>query len=407
MNLNIKHMAIITIILMALLASSCTPKPAPMQALIVTGQNNHNWQKSSISLKYILDKSGLFQTGMEISPAKGEDMSEFVIDFSLYDVVVLDYMGDDWPAVTKQNFVDYVRNGGGVVVYHAANNAFPDWPEYNEIIGVGGWGGRNEKSGPYVYVVDGEVVRDNSPGRGGSHGQQHEFVVQAFKPNHPILKGLPERWMHAQDELYSELRGPAKNLEVLAYAYADKQYGGTGRNEPQLMTITYGQGRIFHTALGHAGSGNIHPALESVGFIITLQRGAEWAATGKVTQKPPKNFPSETESMRWPFFEDIEANFSDIVKRMQNYQTGMSNDAFIILKHLVAEHGNDPDQIAKYNNTIRRLLNSRRTTSACKRNLLIDFSWMADEQMKPVYEKLLRDPELSASAQFALDRLNN
>ncbi len=407
MNHNIKHLALFTIILLSMLASSCTQKPAPMQALIVTGQSNHNWQKSSVALKYILDKSELFVTGMAISPAKGNDMSEFVIDFSPYDVVVLDYVGDDWPVQTKNNFVEYVQNGGGVVVYHQSNNAFPDWPAYNEITGLGGWGGRNEASGPYIYIVDGELVRDDSPGRGGSHGRQHEFVVQAFKPDHPILKGLPERWMQAQDELYSELRGPAENLEVLAYAYADKQYGGTGRNEPQLMTITYGQGRIFHTTLGHAGRGNNLPAMESVGFIVTLQRGAEWAATGKVTQKPPKNFPSETESLRWPFFEDIDEGFEDIVKRMQNYQTGMSNDTFIILKHLVAKHGNNPEKISEYNQTIRRLLNSRRTTTDCKQVLLVDFSWMADEQMKPVYEKLLKDPELASNAQFALDRLEN
>ena len=135
---------------------------------------------------------------------------------------MLDYNGDSWPDETQTNFVNYVRDGGGVVVYHAADNAFPDWAEYNEIIGLGGWEGRNEDSGPYVYVVDGEVVKDSSPGRGGSHGQQHEFVVQAFQPAHPILKGLPEKWLHAKDELYSELRGPAKILEVLSYSFADE-----------------------------------------------------------------------------------------------------------------------------------------------------------------------------------------
>jgi uncharacterized protein len=71
--------------------------------------------------------------------------------------------GDEWPEETRENFVTYVQNGGGVVVYHAANNAFPDWPEYNEIIGLGGWGERDENAGPYMYIEDGEVVRDNSP----------------------------------------------------------------------------------------------------------------------------------------------------------------------------------------------------------------------------------------------------
>ena len=142
-------------------------------------------------LRQILEKSGIFTVYINSSPAAGEDMSQFIVDFSPYDVVILDYTGDEWPEETRNNFIEYVQNGGGVVVYHAANNAFPEWPEYNEIIGLGGWGGRDENAGPYVHIEDGEVVSDNSPGRGGSHGQIHEFVVQAFNPSHPVLKGLP------------------------------------------------------------------------------------------------------------------------------------------------------------------------------------------------------------------------
>jgi type 1 glutamine amidotransferase len=54
-----------------------------------------------------------------------------------------------------------------------------------------------------------------------------------------------------------------------------------------LMAISYGQGRVFHTTLGH----DIN-ALCSVDFIVTFQRGTEWAATGKVTQKVPASFPT-------------------------------------------------------------------------------------------------------------------
>ena len=53
------------------------------------------------------------------------------------------------------------------------------------------------------------------------------------------------------------------------------------------MTIAYGTGRVFHTTMGH----DIN-ALSSVDFVATFQRGAEWAATGKVTQKLPPNFPT-------------------------------------------------------------------------------------------------------------------
>lgn len=123
----------------------------PVKALIVTGQNNHNWPVSHVVIKQILENSGLFAVDCAVSPAKGEDMSGFRPDFAAYDVVVLDYNGDAWSDETNRAFQDYVYNGGGVVVYHAADNAFASWPEYNEICALGGWGGRNEQSGPYVY----------------------------------------------------------------------------------------------------------------------------------------------------------------------------------------------------------------------------------------------------------------
>ena len=265
----------------------------PIKVLIVTGQNNHNWEASNVILQKYLNESGLFVADVVVSPKKGEDMSKFQPDFSAYQVVVLDYYGDSWPDATNAAFLDFVKNGGGVVVYHAADNSFPNWREFNEIIGLGGWENRNEKDGPYVYFKDGKEVRDNSPGRGGSHGQQHEFVVTVRDTNHPITKGLPASWTHAQDELYDRLRGPALNLTVLATAFSDKSTGGTDRDEPALMVLNWGKGRIFHTILGHVGNEASHPAVECESFIVTFLRGTEWAATGKVTQKVPVNFPQK------------------------------------------------------------------------------------------------------------------
>jgi uncharacterized protein len=386
---------------------SCSRQPS-LNALILTGQNNHNWKKSSVVLKQILEKSDIFTVETKVSPAAGEDMAGFIVDFSPYDVVVLDYTGDEWPVETRDNFVRYVENGGGVVVYHAANNAFPDWVEYNKIIGLGGWGGRNEKSGPYLYVVDGEVVLDESPGRGGSHGRQHEFVVQAFQPAHPILKGLPEKWLQAQDELYSELRGPAENVELLAYAYADAKFGGTTRNEPMLFTVTYGKGRIFHTALGHAGNNDMFfPAMESAGFIVTTQRGAEWAATGKVTQALPATFPSETEVLRWEFYEDIYSDIKPIVARMQEYEIGKSNDSFAILKRLISENLDNQEKMGEYHQAIKKLLKSKKTTLECKKLLLKEFSWIADDSYIDIYNELEKDPSLSNEAKYALSMIKN
>ena len=263
---------------------------APMKALIVDGQNNHRWQVTTPPLKQLLEETGLFTVDVATSPPRGQDMSTFKPKFAPYDLVVLNYTGASWPEETNTAFEKFVADGGGVVVFHAASNAFAKWKEFNEIIGVGGWGGRSEKDGPFLHWLDGKIVRDMTPARGGTHGPQHAFQLVVREPDHPITKGLPERFMHSPDELYSTLRGPAKNLTVLATAYADKKKNGTGRHEPILMTISYGKGRVFHTTLGH-----IDKQLKSVAFIATYQRGAEWAATGKVTQEVPKDFPGPDE----------------------------------------------------------------------------------------------------------------
>ncbi len=239
-------------------------------------------------LQKALESSGRFTVDVATSPPSGQDMSGFRPKFGDYDVVVSNYNGKRWPAETEADFAAYVTGGGGFVAVHAANNAFPDWPEFNRMIGLGGWEGRNEKWGPYLYFNEaGAVVRDTSAGEGGHHGPQHEFAIRVRDAEHPIMKGLPREWMHTKDELYDRLRGPAEDLHILATAYSAPEYNGTGRHEPMLMTLKHGNGRVFHTALGHADY-----SMKCVGFITTLQRGAEWAATGEVTITVPEDFPS-------------------------------------------------------------------------------------------------------------------
>jgi type 1 glutamine amidotransferase len=273
--------------LLALVLPGPARAEGTLKALILDGQNNHNWKATTPVLKKILEDSGLFQVDVATAPA-GSDLASFHPKFNAYNVVVSNYNGAPWSKETQQAFRDYVHDGGGFISVHAANNAFGNWPEYNEIIGLGGWGGRNEKSGPYVRWKVGQIVRDTSKGTGGSHGRMHPFLLTIRDPKHPITAGLPTEWMHANDELYDRLRGPAKDLTVLATAYSDPRTGGTGEHEPLLMAIQYGKGRCFHTALGHDVG-----AMKCVGFIVTLQRGAEWAATGKVTNtKVPEDFPT-------------------------------------------------------------------------------------------------------------------
>lgn len=259
----------------------------------------HAWQETTPFLKTMLDQTGLFRVDVVTAPQKGADFSTFQPDFSKYKAVVLNYDAPDerWPDALKASFEKYVASGGGVVIFHAADNAFPKWKAFNQMIGVGGWRGRTEKDGPYWFYKDGKIVADNSPGPAGSHGARLPYKIVHRVTDHPITKGLPAEWMHAGDELYARMRGPGENMTVLATAYSDPANKGTGRDEPALMVLSFSKGRIFHTILGHD-----RPALNCVGFIATFQRGVEWAASGRVTQKVPSDFPTAAQPAGRPEF---------------------------------------------------------------------------------------------------------
>ncbi len=296
-------------------ASAGGAAPAKLKVLIIDGQNNHAWATTTPLLLRILEETGRFTVDVSTTPpararppvapknaspeqkaAHAEKLKAHAAteaderaraaalwakwrpNFSGYATVVSNYNGESWPEEVRDAFATYVKEGGGFVSYHAANNAFPEWPDYNAMIGIGGWGGRNEKSGPYLRFRDGQWTRDGAAGVGGSHGPQHEFIVEAREAQHPILRGLPTKWKHAKDELYDRLRGPAENVTVLASANSEK----TGEHEPMLMVIPFGKGRVFHTTLGHAVE-----AVGGLGFQVTFARGVEWTATGQVTLPAP------------------------------------------------------------------------------------------------------------------------
>jgi type 1 glutamine amidotransferase len=292
-----------------------------LKALIIDGQNNHAvWPKSTIMMKQYLEETGLFEVDINRTvftwkaqrekaflPLAGIGETENLIKpktdpdfspaFAKYDVVISNfgYLAADWPEATQKAFEAYVAGGGGFAVVHAADNSFPKWKEYNKMIGIGGWGGRTAEHGPYVYYTnEGELVRDPSPGRCGSHGPAHNIPITVRVSDHPITKGMPKKWLTSKDECYALLRGPAENMTVLATGKDMSGRAPTDRHEPMLMVIDYGKGRVFHTALGHDDY-----SFEGVGFIAALTRGVEWAATGKVTQPIPDDFPtSEKPSSR-------------------------------------------------------------------------------------------------------------
>ena len=266
-----------------------------IKTLIVTGQDgSHWWQGGSEAMQITLENSGYFTVDVAITPTWNEDMTPFRPDFKKYDLVLVNYGGTTWAEQTRKDFEKFVADGGGVVVIHSSIVGMDDWEGYNEMIGLGAWNGRNEKDGPYVYWQNDRIVYDYSPGPAGHHALQRPSTIVHRQPEHPILKGLPPVWEHFKDEIYSKGRGPAKNLQVLATTFDPVELGGSGRHEPMLWTVNYGKGRVFVTLLGHAGNDpEFRYAMECTGFQVTLLRGAEWAATGDVTQPIPNDFPGE------------------------------------------------------------------------------------------------------------------
>jgi len=286
----------------------------PIQVMLLDGESAgayHNWQVTTPVLKKELEETGLFHVDVVTAPPRGADFSGFNPEFGKYQVIVMNYdaPSERWPDPLKAAFEAYMRNGGGLVTVHASDNAFAGWQAFNEMIGIGGWRNRTEKDGPLWFMKDGKLTSDDKAGRAGAHGSRVPFAVTVQDANHPITKGLPHVWMHQGDELYNSLRGPGKNMTVLATAYSDPENRGSGHDEPMLMTLSFGKGRVFHTAMGH----DIN-ALSCIGFIVTLQRGTEWAATGKVTQKVPTVFPSA----------NVVAYRSDIAAMDANYKRGLN-----------------------------------------------------------------------------------
>jgi type 1 glutamine amidotransferase len=359
-------------VLLLLLSTSCEKKTA-YKALIITGQNS----VSSTNLKAILGETGLFSASIKKSPVKGSDMSSFSPDFAKYNLIVIDYNGDEWSEKTKNAFIDYVKNGGGVVICQSAGNAFPGWKEYGEMCGV-------------------------TTGQAGVPDSVKEFEVRIRNSENPVTKGLPVRWIHARDLLYSHLSGPGMNTEVLATAYCDTTGGGSGKDEPVLLAVTYGKGRVFHTTLGFAENKD-DPAMKCSGFITTFQRGAEWAATGNVTQPVPADFPNTAGVVVRQDLKPLtlKEDFDGIV----NYKIDRSTRYLTEIGAAVRNAQGNPQELLNIEKMMVDVLKNSNATVESKKLMLHELSWMGSDYCVPAVKELASDPDMKDAAEFALERL--
>ena len=271
--------------------------------LLISGQNNHDWQRTNPMLKSILDESGRFDVTVSLTPPKGSAESDWAgwqPNFAAYDVVVLNYNGTMWPEAVRTQFEQYIDGGGTALMQHAANNPFRGWTAFEQMVGLL-W--RGPEAGYRVFLDDDGAEVRIAPGEdlGAGHGKLHDWQITGRMPDHPILQGLPDIWLHPHDELYHGQRGPAENMNILATAYSTPDHGGSGKHELMVWWIPYGQGKVLTLLPGHLWPGQEDDqALRCVGFRTLLQRSTEWLATGTVTLPVPDNFPTATEASVLP-----------------------------------------------------------------------------------------------------------
>jgi type 1 glutamine amidotransferase len=269
----------------------------PIRVLIVDGANNHDWRAMTETLQAVLAANGDFVVEVSTSPApsaSSDAWAQWRPRFADYEVVVNNFNGGHledglrWPAQVEEALVSYVRQGGGLVNIHAANNAFLQWPAFNDMIGLG-W--REPSFGESLVVESSGAIKRIPAGQGRKpgHGPSHDFQVTTLAKDHPIYRGLPTKWLHPFEQLTHGQHGPAKNLTVLSYAWSKD----TGENEPMDWVIPYGEGRVYTTMLGHTSTGRVssNRNLRCVGFQTIVARAVEWAATGEVTLPAPEDFP--------------------------------------------------------------------------------------------------------------------
>ena len=267
---------ILRLLLASQLAAACASGGPKLSALIVDGVNNHDWAAATRAIQTILEGSGRFTVEVRTWPNRPE--------FRGHDVVIINFNGGHtvtgtrWPRETEQALEAYVRGGGGLVVFHAANNAFLEWPEYNQMIGLG-W--REKSFGAGIAIGPGGAVTTVPQGSGlnPGHGPRHDFEVYVREADHPITHGLPAHWLHPSEQLTHGQHGPAQGLTVLTYAFSEVSHQG----EPMDWIRDYGRGRVYTTMLGHTWKDELSPNLDDLNFQALLSRGTEWAATGKVT----------------------------------------------------------------------------------------------------------------------------
>ena len=157
------------------------------RALLLTGVNNHDWKATTPYLKKTLEQGGYFAVDVDEDPAVPSLADPEKLKG--YKILVLNFNTNKrWSADREANFLNFIKGGGGLVVVHAADNAFDGWDEYDKLVG-GTWRSRGS----------------SFPDRGTFHPAYGSFEVKVVDADHPITKGIDPAFT-TRDEKYSNLR---------------------------------------------------------------------------------------------------------------------------------------------------------------------------------------------------------
>ncbi len=235
----------------------------PIRVLLVAGNEAHkwhNWEQTTpvIKAQLELDPRVTVDVSTDIEAALAKDLSG-------YDVLVQNSYAN-WhdpkslSPEAQKSWVDFLQNGGGLVVVHFANGAWnfslpmageSDWPEYRKIVR--------------------RVWNHNGEGDAKSgHDAFGPYSVAVTSLPHEISAGLKN--FGIVDELYYRQDG-TEPIEPLITAHSKD----THRDEPLAWTYTYGKGRVFQTLLGH--SERTYEAFEACEM---LRRATAWTANRNV-----------------------------------------------------------------------------------------------------------------------------
>jgi type 1 glutamine amidotransferase len=247
--INVSRRAILAVAAMFLLGAfgrdataAATPSLAakPIQVLLVTGVDMHNWRATTPVLVAQLQRDPRIEVHVVEDP-------HFLDSAALdrYQVIVLHFMNWKVPApgeAARANLKKAVAGGKGLVLVHFACGAWQDWPEFVNLAG-----------------------RVWNP-KFRSHDRRGPFQVEIADHQHAITQGLQP--FDTDDELYTCLDGKP-SIEVLATARSKVD----GKDYPMAFVQSYGKGRVFHCVLGHDAK-----ALGFAGVGELYRRGTAWAA---------------------------------------------------------------------------------------------------------------------------------